>query len=142
MWFKQGASRTKQYLYFFRGAPKNSNKKWIVYMHFVWIKANLTNELESVHYAFWKCYIQEVLDIEEGSDTTAFLTEHIMWQLWISDIFNENWADLDKLKGIFKINMINKINQETGFLTLSTLKLLHIGSSTEWVMFVLLSWST
>ena len=54
----------------------NFKRKWFSYIHFRWIAANQNNELESGHYAFWKCYIQEVLHIDEGSDINAFLPEH------------------------------------------------------------------
>ena len=49
--------------------------------------------------------------------------------LKISDIFIllGIWANTDKLKWIFKINNINKINQEIGSIILTTLKLLQKG---------------
>ena len=59
-----------------------------------------------------------------------------------SDIFTRNFSRYRQLRWIFKINKINKINQETGFMIVSTLKLLYTGSSTKGLIPLLSSWST
>ena len=119
----------------------NFKRKWLSYMHFGLIVANQNNKLNSGHYTVWKWYIQEVLHIDEGSDITSFSTQHPEFQEWVT-FLQGIWPDIDKLKWIFKINKINKINQEKGFITLSTLKLLYTWCSAKEVMSLLLSWNT
>ena len=109
----EGAPRKKQHHCFFRGTPKISRKiDFYTYKLGEWWQIKIKKTRIRILYVLKMLYTGRA-PYKRRKWCHRFLT-----------FLQGTWADVDKLKWIFKISKINKINQETRFMILSTLKLL------------------